>query len=473
MTRSRLSLLAAGCGIGAAAILPGSSLGLGVVVIAACIGGTVIWARPAPVTIHSLIWAALAACLVAMALIRSATWVVAVDLVAAMCFGSLAVAGGRTWSEIVGGAGSAGASLGRGFGLVLAPLREKTESSLKGRAAPVLRGLAIAGALMLVFGGLFLSADRAFAQLASRLLSPEIETSLLPARIYLILFVVALTGALIVIGPRYQPSPSGGEDPVNDPGARRKLSMSEWSISLGLLNALFAGFVAVQITVLFGGRHHVLDTVGLTYAQYARQGFFQLVAIAVLVLIVIAGAVRWARADSPRARLLLKVLLGGLCIFSLVVLASALKRLSLYEDVFGLTRLRISVHAVILWLGLLFGMLIVAGVMWRGDWLPRSITFATGLCMVVFSLVNPEGLIARQNVERLEETGLVDVGYLQGLSADAVPALAALPADVRRCVYEAIYRRLPAEESWRSFNVARHRAADVLDDPPPAAGVCP
>ena len=54
---------------------------------------------------------------------------------------------------------------------------------------------------------------------------------------------------------------------------RRSLTPWEWALPLALLAGLFAVFVAVQIAVLFGGHEHVLRTAGLTYAEYARQGF--------------------------------------------------------------------------------------------------------------------------------------------------------------------------------------------------------
>ncbi len=73
---------------------------------------------------------------------------------------------------------------------------------------------------------------------------------------------------------------------------------------------LFGGFVAVQATVLFGGARHVLETAGLTSAEYARQGFWQLLAVTVLTLLVIGVVVRFARRESVVDRTWLRVLLG-------------------------------------------------------------------------------------------------------------------------------------------------------------------
>ncbi len=80
-----------------------------------------------------------------------------------------------------------------------------------------------------------------------------------------------------------------------------RLSPWEWALPLVLLDALFLAFVAVQIFVLFGGHDHVLRTAGLTYAEYAHQGFWQLVAVAVLTLAVVMTAVHAAATPQPCA----------------------------------------------------------------------------------------------------------------------------------------------------------------------------
>ena len=63
-----------------------------------------------------------------------------------------------------------------------------------------------------------------------------------------------------------------------------RLGLVEITTSLGAVIALFAIFVGLQLRWLFGGAEIVLATTGLTVAEYARRGFFELVAVAALVL---------------------------------------------------------------------------------------------------------------------------------------------------------------------------------------------
>ena len=84
--------------------------------------------------------------------------------------------------------------------------------------------------------------------------------------------MAALGGALAVV--RRRGPARGGR------AGRARSRRTEWLLPLGSLVALFAAFVAVQLAVLFGGHDHVLRTAGLSYADYAHQGYGQLMAAA-------------------------------------------------------------------------------------------------------------------------------------------------------------------------------------------------
>lgn len=192
-------------------------------------------------------------------------------------------------------------------------------------------------------------------------------------------------------------------------------------------------FAAIQLTVLFGGHDHVLRTEGLTYAEYARGGFAQLLAVALLTLAVIAAAVRGAgrRKDAgrPSSR---RCSVCCACSPS-SWLASALRRLGLYEDAFGYTLARLGGLVASVWVGAVLALVMAAGLLRRGDWLPRALVATTAAGLLALSVANPEGIVAERNVERFERTGMVDLAYLRSLGPDAAPALARLPPERARC----------------------------------------
>ena len=105
---------------------------------------------------------------------------------------------------------------------------------------------------------------------------------------------------------------------------------------------------------IVGGRGLVLAQAHLTYAQYARHGFFELLAVSLLVLPLLFAAHALLRHRSPFSLRLVQALSGVLIALVLVVMASALERMRLYQREYGLTELRLYATGVILWLGFVF-----------------------------------------------------------------------------------------------------------------------
>jgi hypothetical protein len=300
---------------------------------------------------------------------------------------------------------------------------------------------------------LFLSADAAFAGFAGDLPLPS-GTSLL-GRIATLALV--LSGALgLGLAVQVQPEP-------RKPRTLRRLSFPEWAIPLALLDLLFLAFVAVQFAVFFGGHDRVLHTAGLTYAEYARSGFWELLVVTALTFVVAGIVWKFAGVQTRRDGLLLRVLLGLLLCLTFVVLISALHRLRLYEAAFGLTRLRLLAEAVALWLGGLLVLVGAAGAIAtvRARFAPAALLLsAVGL--LVFSLANPDRRIAERNIDRWEHTGLLDDHYLARLSADAVPALLELPLPERHWTTMILRDKLQIGDPWSSANLARSRARELL-----------
>ena len=197
----------------------------------------------------------------------------------------------------------------------------------------------------------------------------------------------------------------------------------------------------------------MLRTAKLTYADYAHQGYGQLMAAAMLTLAVIAGARRWARVEGRRDDVLLRALLAALCALCLVVLASALKRLGLYEEAYGSTRLRLLADANILWLGAVLVLVIATLATGRAGWLPRALVLVSACGAVAFAAINPDGRIASRNVDRYLAGGSIDGYYLSGLSADAAVPLTRLRNP--ECVLGGIRAGLARDDGLLGANVAR------------------
>ncbi|MFN2389037.1 MAG: DUF4153 domain-containing protein [Actinomycetota bacterium] len=435
--------------------IPGHIPGLNFVLTGVAAAAVVLVAR------RGRVWwpaAAMSLLLVGFPVVRAAEWLLVPNFMMAVALGAFAVVDARTWRTLTRIPFEGIAAGLRGPAVLIRPLRSSLGSLAPEAVWPALRGTVAAVFLLVIFGGLFLSADAAFARLTADVILPSWTVELFPARVIIFAGGFVTVAALLVLPQRL--AGAGDADPWSRD--RRPWQRVEWIVALGALNLLFLAFVVVQLAVLFGGRTHVLTTAGVTYAHYARQGFFQLVAVAALVLGVVAYTMTGADTSDPRDRIWLRALLGTLCVLTLVVLASALRRLELYEDAYGFTRLRLLVHAAILWIGIILALLLIAGAIWKSRWLPSALIIVTGGAFGVFNLINPDATVARENIERFERTGRIDTAYLATLSEDAVPALTALPEEKRACLVPAITGRNPRDGSLFAFNLSRVAAAHLV-----------
>jgi hypothetical protein len=382
---------------------------------------------------------------------RDSPLLVAVNLLAiagAVTIGALRRPAEASVGDVVSAAASAGSAAGAGAVRLLqrdVSWRELTTHVRRDRAATIARGIALGLPLLAVFGALFALADAVFQQLLESAL-PDVSSLWMHVLVASAFAWLAAGLLRDLVAARAEPT-----------RAPRVLGSAEVAIALAAVNLLFLAFVLVQLRYLFGGRGLVEARMHLTYAEYARHGFFELVAVAVLVLPLLLAANLLVRG---RARLV-RLLSLGLVALVLVVMASALQRLRLYQQEFGLTELRLYATGVVLWLAAVFALLVVTVLRGR----PR--TFAFGAIMLgfaatfAFNALDPDALIVRTNLAR----PTVDVSYLTNLSDDAVPPLIArlptLDPELRRPIAASLLARR-TEHDLVGWNLSRERARRSL-----------
>lgn len=256
---------------------------------------------------------------------------------------------------------------------------------------------------------------------------------------------------------------------------RPLIAASEISVALMLLNILFIAFLAVQVRYLFGGSELIEVTAGLSYAEYARRGFFELVAATALVVPVLLVADWAAVKDEVRSQRMLRTTSILLVLLLVGVLASAAYRMWLYQEAYGLTEDRLYGSMFMVWLTAILGWL--AATVLRGK--RRGFAFGAvvaGLaCVVMLHVLNPHALIARVNIARAMSGAEYDGKYLGTLSADAVPTLVeklpALPATERCRVAAVLTKRWGGARpgGWRAWNLGDVRARKLVAETPAPA----
>ena len=323
------------------------------------------------------------------------------------------------------------------------------------RPAAVLRGVGLALPLLVVLGLLLASADVVFAGFF-QWWSP---VTVITHAVLLGVGAWGMAGLLRL---------TSAERPPAVPVLPFRLGHVEATVVLGSLLALFTAFAVAQVVAISGGGRHVLETAGLTYAEYARTGFFQLLAVAGITLVALVGLRAVTDLRDPGHRLRFTVLAEAAIALTLVIVVVALRRLGLYQDAYGLTMLRLYSSVFAVWIG---AVLVLAGCGLAGLAAGRAWLFGAamvaGLALLLgLNVVNPEAVVVRHNVDRAVKTQKVDPGYLAELSDDAVPALVRslprLSEPARGEVLAAVCAgSRPSTDGWAATNTSRRRAMDA------------
>ncbi|HZH34052.1 MAG TPA: DUF4173 domain-containing protein [Pyrinomonadaceae bacterium] len=363
---------------------------------------------------------------------------------------------------------------------------------------PVLRGLAIAAPILLLFGGLFMAADAVFEGIVKNTFNINPET--LFSHLLLFGFLAWITsgylrGALLenpfaansanvahaapqilhlseprsVVGENSEPpdTPKAETEVAADDsfgGSFFTLGKIEIGVVLGLINLLFLFFVIIQIRYFFGGMDLVQATPDFKLAEYARRGFFELCWVAGLSLPILLTAHWLLRKDGNGTEKLFRVLAGMQIALLFVIMFSAVQRMLLYTGSlgYGLTTMRLYPTAFVLWLALVF--------LWFGLTVLRSQPrlFAWGALWTALLVVgglhvlNPDDLVVRHNVKLMQQGRQFDVLYNSySLSDDAIPALdesiSKMSFDDVCVVKHQLLKRFENSKGgdFRTFNVSR------------------
>lgn len=397
---------------------------------------------------------------------------------ASLAFALVGFQGGRAWiarsglSDMVEAVGTAGVRTALGLVSLLPPTRlfgaarsggQPTDADPgPGKAAMIVRGALIASPFLLVFGILLASADPIF----DRLIRSVVRIDLDPLLEHLV--PIAVLGWMAT-GYFSGLHPGNRVRGLTDRRLRRAtIGLGEAGIAIGLVDLLFVSFVLVQLRYLFGGAELVESTAGLTYAEYARSGAAELAlcaAIAIPSLLLADWSVRPSR--YGREERIFRSLASVQIALLLVVMASAFARLRIYQDAYGLTVSRVYGTVGLGWLGVVAVLLVVTVLRGHRDRFAPSALGAAFIAVVALIAANPEAVITRENIARMNvaDAPELDLAYLTELSADAVPAMLGSVDEVPigdRCLIATTlldrWGASTAPEDWRVWDLATARA---------------
>jgi hypothetical protein len=353
---------------------------------------------------------------------------------------------------------------------------------------PFLRGLVITIPLVVIFVLLLSSADEVFARLVTNVVSAFLPQDVGDGVLRItsiVMFGWLATGTLAASllergkakrAPQPPEAPESAGESAQDlekektppvPVVQIRIGFTEASMALGGVCLVFGAFVVVQFVYLFGGQSNITN---FSYAEYARRGFAELVAVGVLTLGLVYFFNEVVTRDSTHQNNVFRALNTPLVLLTCVILVSAFQRLRLYELTYGFTTLRLIIFVSIVWLGIL-----LLGILVSLYWITPTVNvFGLTVLISVFGFVatldvlNPDAFVASEYLGR----GDIDPLYLSTLSVEAAPLLVnlvdAAEPGVRSIVRDTLYDywlQLDSSRSgsdWRDYNLARSNALAVL-----------
>ena len=340
-------------------------------------------------------------------------------------------------------------------------LTETVDAVRHGRGVAVVRGVALAVPVTLLFALLLSEADPTFASARDVVVRVLRDLSIIPRGLFFFSLSACLVG---VFGVALRAGPANWAPPRTQVTARHVFGDTERLIVLGSVATLFALFLTLQVSYLFGNPGGRAGS-GLSYADAVHRGFVELNVASTVCGALLLALRRYAVSEQPPRWL--KVLEWTVAVQSQILLLSAFYRVTLYEAAYGFTTLRlyVQVYAAVAFIAM--ALLIVE---LRGyplfDRFARRVMVVAAVAFGGLLWGNADAWIARANLLRYARTGQIDVPYLTRLGPDAVPELVSamprLPGAVATHLEVCLrnrYRDNQDNESARWFEWSLRRAA--------------
>lgn len=268
-------------------------------------------------------------------------------------------------------------------------------------------GLLISVPLLLIIGPLLLTADIVFNNFADRLFSDLLRD--LDLGTILGLAITTLFGLVFSHGILVQLCGKHIRPEVKDKKTMEPIIAITFT---SVLTLVYVCFSVIQILYLFIGNMQLPDH--YTYAQYAREGFFQLLFVCILNLILVLFCMSHYRDNK-----ILKGILTVICGCTYIMIASSTLRMLMYIGSYHLTFLRVFVLLALFVLFLCLTGVVIS--VYKPEFpLFTYMLVIVSVCYIAFSLSRPDTYIATYNIK----SEATDMYYYYELSPDAAPILA-------------------------------------------------
>ena len=341
----------------------------------------------------------------------------------------------------------------------------KQEKTKDKKSNNIIKGLCITVPLVIIIIAILASADSVFSNMITSIINSffnlfnNVDLMGIFIRVILIVCVFIYLSSFFYIITRYD------EYFIDDEVKEENKSVDSTTFKMVLtsLNVIYLVFCIIQINSLF------MQKTNINYAEYARQGFFQLMFVSVINLIVILVTKKYATKNNKYLNFMCIIMV----IFTFIIIISSAVRMHFYEQAYGYTFLRLLVYCV------LFAetILLIPTVLYiinKQKHLLRTYFTILIIVYIGMNFINFDAIIANRNIERYIETGKIDLEYLEEeTGTDAIPELIQIldienvdeqtKSETIRYINE-VYENLSIEKmDFRDLNISKLLARKIIE----------
>ncbi|MGF6950746.1 hypothetical protein QF028_003251 [Neobacillus sp. B4I6] len=324
----------------------------------------------------------------------------------------------------------------------------------------IILGIAISLPILFVVLNLLISADSQFEQLIGGI--PQWFQVITVERVMRLIVMLILTAAFFgfmqILYNRHM-------NVIKQKSNEQRIQMDGiiTITVLVIINAVYLLFTVVQFRYFFSGTLQA----DFTFAEYARKGFFELLFVTLINLSITVIVLTFVNRATSFMRRATQIMLTILVLSSSVMLSSAFLRLSMYEDAYGFTFTRVLVHSFMIFLVVIFTYTLVK--IWVEKLSLFHFYFITSLIYyTAITVIDLDKIVVKENMNRYETSGKIDVHYLNNLSYRGVLGLIDLYEkdknipELKTILLERKKEALAESLPWQSYNLKREQAFSEL-----------
>ncbi|WP_300386773.1 DUF4153 domain-containing protein [Clostridium sp.] len=278
----------------------------------------------------------------------------------------------------------------------------------------ILTGIVISVPLLIVLGALLAGADEVFSY---HLRNIWVFLNIENIYDFILKSIIAIVVMFLVFGLYYSLNATKIKE-VRKRNINKSFDSTTIITILFSLIVLYLVFTKIQISYLYLNKQL---PVGFDFAHYARSGFFQLVFLVLINLVMITAMNFKTLVKGDKTKNALNILYSIITVLTVNMGVSAMFKMNLYISEFGYTRLRILVQVFTVFLCL--SLLILFIFIWKNKYLFKPIVVLALSMYIALNYFNIDNYIAKQNMVIVNVNNGIDDGYLSTLSLDAGEAV--------------------------------------------------